>query len=421
MVHTLHCFHWTKRACDAVLQHYFDLNDGVHMRRKVLHQIGVIVASKLVTMQVSAKRGGDSTAQRFVALNDQEPVSHAFLPLVTNTDTKPEVLIGQESAPKPPTTWETTDVLICNGLGIWVGLQICKRLEMREYKWVSIKDIHSTSGKLKRAVLQFTPGSWTHVRWLDPTCTYMRFFALCQLVIFWQVSELNTFFLKHIFEMPPSHPIVALRLILIGVIVAPSVRQYYSYTTDTQCKRVGTQCWVYGAIMVTEAILCIKNGKELFERTQAVNIIIWFLLQLMLSITCVYGFVLWHKYIQNGDEVSRESSPIKSPEVGSKDHPSGLNKIQEIIGTNIIIPLVTTYHPGLHKLNNLLKTGFSILHSSTTTQHIFKEPPKVTYKQPANLRNLLVKPKLLDLTIQPKQISAKFPYNLTPCKTYTIH
>ncbi len=22
-------------------------------------------------------------------------------------------------------------------------------------------------------------------------------------------------------------------------------RQYYSYVTDTQCKRVGTQCWVF--------------------------------------------------------------------------------------------------------------------------------------------------------------------------------
>ena len=31
------------------------------------------------------------------------------------------------------------DVLLCNGLGIWVGLQICKCLEMREYKWVSIR------------------------------------------------------------------------------------------------------------------------------------------------------------------------------------------------------------------------------------------------------------------------------------------
>ncbi|XP_063245103.1 phosphatidylserine synthase isoform X2 [Bacillus rossius redtenbacheri] len=196
--------------------------------------------------------------------------------------------------------WDTLilDILVCNGLGIWVGLKICKILEMREYKWVSIRDIHSTSGKIKRAVLQFTPGSWTHVRWLDPTCTYMRFFALCQMVVFWQVSELNTFFLKHIFEMPPSHPIVVLRLVLIGVIVAPSVRQYYSYVTDTQCKRVGTQCWVYGAIMVTEAILCLKNGKELFEQAQAVNIIIWLLVQLLVSVMCVYGCVLWHKYFQ---------------------------------------------------------------------------------------------------------------------------
>jgi hypothetical protein len=75
-------------------------------------------------------------------------------------------------------------------------------------------------------------------------------------------------------------------------------RQYYSYVTDTQCKRVGTQCWVYGAIMVTEALLCIKNGKELFERTQAINIIIWLLLQLLLSVLCVYGCVLWHRYFQ---------------------------------------------------------------------------------------------------------------------------
>lgn len=31
------------------------------------------------------------------------------------------------------------DVLVCNGLGIWLGLKICSVLEMREYKWVSIR------------------------------------------------------------------------------------------------------------------------------------------------------------------------------------------------------------------------------------------------------------------------------------------
>lgn len=116
------------------------------------------------------------------------------------------------------------DVLICNGFGIWCGLKLCKILEMREYKWVSIRDISSTTGKIKRAVLQFTPESWTAVRWLDPKSTYMRFFAVCQLVIFWQVTELNTFFLKHIFEMPPAHPMVIGRLIFIGLFTAPSVR-----------------------------------------------------------------------------------------------------------------------------------------------------------------------------------------------------
>lgn len=31
------------------------------------------------------------------------------------------------------------DVLVCNGLGIWCGLKVCSFLEMREYKWVSIR------------------------------------------------------------------------------------------------------------------------------------------------------------------------------------------------------------------------------------------------------------------------------------------
>lgn len=36
------------------------------------------------------------------------------------------------------------DVLLCNGLGIWCGLRLCKLLEMREYKWASIKYVLMT-------------------------------------------------------------------------------------------------------------------------------------------------------------------------------------------------------------------------------------------------------------------------------------
>nr|CAG4640830.1 EOG090X05CZ [Eulimnadia texana] len=205
------------------------------------------------------------------------------------------------------------DILLCNGLGIWVGMKLCQYLEMREYKWESIKDIHTTSGKIKRAVLQFTPESWTYVRWLDPHSSYMRFFAVCQLVVFWQISELNTFFLKHIFELPPDHTMNGWRIIIIGLIVAPSMRQYYTYVTDTRCKRVGTQCWVYGAIMCTEAIICLKFGKDIFERTQVVTIMIWLAIQLLLSILCLYGCVLYHRKNFNKKKEGKQQANGSSP------------------------------------------------------------------------------------------------------------
>ena len=50
------------------------------------------------------------------------------------------------------------------------------------------RDIHSTTGKIRRAVLQFTPATWTHVRWLDPNSGYMRLVAVTMLIVIWQVD-----------------------------------------------------------------------------------------------------------------------------------------------------------------------------------------------------------------------------------------
>lgn len=70
------------------------------------------------------------------------------------------------------------------------------------------------------------------------------------------------------------------------------------YVTDPSCNRVGTQCWVYGAIMVTEALLCVRHGGPVFERTQALNILLWLLCQSFVSVFCVYGCVVWHQYFE---------------------------------------------------------------------------------------------------------------------------
>lgn len=99
------------------------------------------------------------------------------------------------------------------------------------------------------------------------------------LVISWQLTELNTFFLKHIFEMPPGHPLNTYRIALLGFIVAPSVRQYYTYITDVRCKRVGTQCWLFLAVMLLETLVSIKFGLRIFAQTQLWNILCWLFIQ----------------------------------------------------------------------------------------------------------------------------------------------
>ncbi|MCL4122738.1 UNVERIFIED_CONTAM: hypothetical protein GTU68_009828, partial [Idotea baltica] len=168
--------------------------------------------------------------------------------------------------------------------------------EITELASLSLRDIQTTSGKLKRAVLQFTPESWTAMRWLDPACTYMRFLAVCQIVVFWQVSELNTFFIKHIFEMPPDHPFVFLRIFLLGAMSAPSLRQYYSYVTEPRCKRVGTQCWVYVLCVSIESLICIKFGGDVFQKTQIRNLVAWLLVQAAGSVLCVYLCVMYSRW-----------------------------------------------------------------------------------------------------------------------------
>lgn len=131
------------------------------------------------------------------------------------------------------------DILLCNGGGIWLGMTVCHFLEMRTYSWASIKsvkftfiftfsflallcykkiipgyipgyssnlsfgiilksvrtlcrEIHSTTGKIKRVVLQFTPASWTYVRWFDPKSSSQRLAGIYLFMILWQVLHCYT-------------------------------------------------------------------------------------------------------------------------------------------------------------------------------------------------------------------------------------
>jgi len=50
------------------------------------------------------------------------------------------------------------------------------------------RDIQSTTGKIRRAVLQLTPETWTANKWLDPNSSFMRVVGVTILVILFQVT-----------------------------------------------------------------------------------------------------------------------------------------------------------------------------------------------------------------------------------------
>lgn len=167
------------------------------------------------------------------------------------------------------------DVLLCNALGIYVGMALCRMLEVRQFYWESIKNIKGTRGKLRRAILQFTPENWSRIRWLDRSSTSMRILAIFLLIMLFQITDLNTFLLKHVFKIPTSHYLVAIRMLLISLIGAPSVRQYYVYATDKTCKRLGTQVWVYIGIMITELLISIRFGATILPRPALMFMLGW--------------------------------------------------------------------------------------------------------------------------------------------------
>ena len=206
------------------------------------------------------------------------------------------------------------DVLVCNGLGIFTGMQVCKFFEMREFKWESIKDKPTIGGKFKRALMQFTPQSFSYTRWLDPNQGYMRLVAVIQYMLIWQMVELNTFWMKHIFPLPAEHPLCVFRILMTGLISAPSTRQYYTYITDPRCKRIGTQCWVFLMVGFSELILVLKFGRELFSQTQLSKVLLWFVLNILVSCGGVLVSMQIYKWRFNKEAAAVETRDMTANE-----------------------------------------------------------------------------------------------------------
>ncbi|XP_060078591.1 phosphatidylserine synthase 2-like [Ylistrum balloti] len=149
------------------------------------------------------------------------------------------------------------DVVLSNGLGIYVGMKTVKYLKMKPYHWRGMWNIPTYRGKIKRFAMQFTPYSWTEFDW-NPLSSLRRWLAVIVLIGLFLLVEINDFYIKFVLWIPPEHYLNVSRIVLVLFMAAPSAREAFQYLDDPTCKKMGRQFWLISIIAITEVLLALK-------------------------------------------------------------------------------------------------------------------------------------------------------------------
>lgn len=182
------------------------------------------------------------------------------------------------------------DVLLCNWLGIWMGMRTIRWLAMKTYNWRSIRDIPTVTGKMRRTVAQFTPYSWTVFDWAA-TRSLRGYVATLLVGGLMLTSEVVGFYLKYLLWIPPPHPLFVLRSVLYAFAGCAAVRETYQYCTDPQCRAIGSQAWVVVAIIVVEVLVIFKWGQGMFPAPFPPAVIVfWCVFSVLLVLFPIWQF-----------------------------------------------------------------------------------------------------------------------------------
>ncbi|CBZ52812.1 Phosphatidylserine synthase 2,related [Neospora caninum Liverpool] len=287
-----------------------------------------------------------------------------------------------------PNFWECwwdhliLDVFGCNLLGMYLGLALCRSLQMKEYLWhddsppdtprsdllspapspsaaaakgCAATDPNVPSGaplspaaspvspsgnerrgstrsaspnRRRRSICRAVPGSlrqlapyeWTGYKWPRLFSSASTFVSLLLYCVAVTLLDLNVFFLKAELWLHPSHWLILARITLWTFMAAAGTREYYEFVTDVNCKRMGVQCWIDLAVVSTEALLSVKwfHGLQPHDPCPQWIIVAW------IAIACVLAAaIVWLICRPRPPSLKRMSSLSHS---GGFSHPASLSE-----------------------------------------------------------------------------------------------
>ncbi|KAI7832449.1 phosphatidyl serine synthase-domain-containing protein [Gamsiella multidivaricata] len=188
------------------------------------------------------------------------------------------------------------DVLVCNWLGMYLGVKTCEYFEMKQYSWQGLAEIPTLKGKMRRTMAQFTPKSWTKFEW-NSTKNFKSYCTVLFLLTMFLICELNAFYLKTLLWLPPAHPINIIRIFAYFMFGIPGVREAYQYFHDDNCKRIGPQAWLLIGSIATEVLIVFKFGQGEFPNPAPKEVIyFWTVFLTIITLFPIYKFFLLPRY-----------------------------------------------------------------------------------------------------------------------------
>ncbi len=120
------------------------------------------------------------------------------------------------------------DIMLCNMGGIILGYLTCKYMEMRTFKWFGTEQ--KRQSELVKIFGLFAPNIWSNYRWRIFS-SLGNFLGVSWVVFINDVTDLNNFFLKHVFWIPANHWTLIARVFLLAFLAIASIKEYYEFLT----------------------------------------------------------------------------------------------------------------------------------------------------------------------------------------------
>lgn len=161
------------------------------------------------------------------------------------------------------------DFLGCNMVGIFLGFWVIDKFKMERYKW-SFRDAPLQTSTWTQVKYFFSNWdlSQLEVKSFSGIKKYLQMSWFCLFVHFFltqfQLNDLSVFFVKYVYQIPPSNYMVTLRVLVVGLLCVNAAKEFYKYLIRRE-NNLKVNCFMVHMIVLTEVFLVYKHGKHDFS------------------------------------------------------------------------------------------------------------------------------------------------------------